>query len=55
MIGLVIAWLLAGLFASLIIRHHDDEINLLTALFIVAFGPLSLLMVFILWLSEIEI
>jgi hypothetical protein len=51
----ICAWLLCGLLAAVMVRFHDDGINLLSALFLMACGPPALLIVFIFWLSEIEI
>ena len=54
-IALIALWLLCGLLATVIVRNHDDGINILLALIFTLAGPTSLLVIFILWASETEI
>lgn len=53
--ALIILWLLCGLLATVIVRNHDDGINVLLALIFTLTGPISLVVIFILWAGETEI
>lgn len=54
-IALVALWLLLGLLATIIIKEHDGTIPLLAAIFFVACGGLTLLVVFGGWLWDTDI
>lgn len=54
-IALIILWLLLGLLATINIRIHDEGIDLLCAILITIGGAISLFVIFVFWLSEIEI
>lgn len=52
---LIILWLLTGLFAGLIVRHHDGSISLLQLLLFILTGTVALIVVGVMVLGDIEI